>query len=364
MKLSGYKVDVHFMKQVPKRDYLKGLNCWVIPNESKIIERIVDHYREKGAKIINRLPKKESFYRKEERSLGSKQQYLVGKYPLPYQLILKEYTDTMILQRYSWQSVQSYVSAFFHFVEGVGLAQVSSADAKSVNDYLVQISKKKVSNSFLNQVTSAIKFYYEKVIFRPDFKMERLKRPRKGRNLPDILSVGEVERLLKGLSNLKHKTLLYTIYSGGMRASEVLSIRINDIHWDRNQILIKNGKGKKDRMVSLSQTLKEILKLYFDQYQPAYWLFEGQNRKHQYSPSSLQKVVKKAAHLAGITKKVTPHTLRHCFATHLMDSGVGIRYIQELLGHKDIKTTLIYTHVTTSSVTSITSPLDNLSLDS
>ncbi len=116
-------------------------------------------------------------------------------------------------------------------------------------------------------------------------------------------------------------------------------------HKKKAQTFIKAGKGKKDRVVTLSKTLKEILRLYIDYYKPGYWLFEGQDRKHKYSSSSLQKVVKKAVKDAGITKKVTPHTLRHCFATHLMDSGAGIRYIQELLGHKDIKTTLIDTQV-------------------
>ena len=363
IRLSGYKIDLDFMKHIPERNYSKRFKRWVIPNETVLVNRIIDYYRDAGAKIVNRLPKKESIYRKVEKSLGQRQKYLINRFPPKYRTLLMDYSNAMIAQRYSWQTIQSYIGAFKKYADYVGLDYVATADAQAVNIYLAEISARQVSHSQLNKVLSAIKIYYERVIFRPDFQIERLKRPRKGRNLPTILSTEEVARILQASENLKHKALLFTVYSGGMRASEVLSIRVNDVYWDRNQILIKDGKGKKDRMVTLSQTLKELLRLYFDQYQPEYWLFEGQNRQHQYSSSSLQKIVKKAAHIAGITKKVTPHTLRHCFATHLMDSGVGIRYIQELLGHKDIKTTLIYTHVTTTKASSIMSPLDNLSLD-
>ena len=148
-----------------------------------------------------------------------------------------------------------------------------------------------------------------------------------------------------------------------MRLSEILNLKVNDIYFDRNQIFIRAGKGKKDRVVMLSSVLKQILVLYTDKYKPIYWLFESWDRKKQYSDSSVRNVVKSAASRAKVNKRVTPHTLRHCFATHLLDGGTSIKYIQELLGHKDIKTTLIYTHVTTDNMTNIKSPLDNLDLD-
>lgn len=363
VKLSGYKIDIDFMKHIPERNYAKQLKRWTIPYEKVLINRIIDHYQEQGAKIINRLPQKGVLYRKEPETLANWKYSLIRRFPLPYQALLQEYIDTLLTQKYSKQTTRSYVGAFFKYAKSIGPEQVSIASAQHVNNYLAQAALKEFSDSHINLMLSAIQFYYKRVIFRPDFQLERLKRPRKGRNLPTILSAKEVERILKALPNLKHKTLLFGIYSSGLRVSEILSLRINDILWERNQILVLKGKGKKDRMVTLSQTFKEILRLYFDQYQPEYWLFEGQNRKHRYSSSSLQKVVKKATLAAGISKNVTPHTLRHCFATHLMDSGVGIRYIQELLGHKDIKTTLIYTHVTNATAMGIKSPLDNLSLD-
>ena len=142
------------------------------------------------------------------------------------------------------------------------------------------------------------------------------------------------------------------------------NLRVQDISFDRNQIFVNKGKGKKDRVVMLSDVLKLLLIKYTDKYKPVYWLFEGRDQKTQYSASSVQKVVKQAAYKAGINKPVTPHKIRHCFATHLLDEGTDIRYIQELLGHKDIKTTLIYTHVTTRNIKKIKSPLDNLNLSS
>ena len=222
------------------------------------------------------------------------------------------------------------------------------------------VSKQVESDSTMNVIISAIKFYYERVVFMPAFKIERIKRPRKRRYLPTILSASEVDRMLRMTQNKKHLAILYALYGSGMRLGELLNLEVPDILWDRNQIHVRKGKGNKDRMVMLSQTLKEILRLYFDEYMPSRWLFEGQNQKKPYSGKSVQSMVKKVASEAGIIRRTTPHTLRHCFATHLLDGGVQLPYIQQLLGHQDIKTTLIYTHVTTQNATAITSPLDRL----
>ncbi|MBK6565631.1 MAG: tyrosine-type recombinase/integrase [Saprospiraceae bacterium] len=194
-----------------------------------------------------------------------------------------------------------------------------------------------------------------------DLKIEQLVRPKKGFHLPTILSTQEVNRLLECVSNTKHIVLLFILYGGGLRLNEVISMQVNDIWWDRNQMLIRSGKGNKDRVVMLSQTLKQLLRKYFNEFMPQQWLFEGQDNQTQYSERSVQNVVKNAVKKAGITKKVSPHTLRHCFATHLLDAGIQLPYIQTLLGHKDVKTTMIYTHVTTQSISHVVSPLDNLS---
>jgi site-specific recombinase XerD len=214
----------------------------------------------------------------------------------------------------------------------------------------------------IHGAVNAIKFYYEKVVFVPDFELSQIKRPRKSHRLPTILSVAEVDRMMRSSKNLKHTAILYLLYSSGLRLNELLSLKLADIYWDRNQLFVRAGKGKRDRTVMLSETLKALLTLYFDQYQPKVFLFNGQDGESAYTASSVQKIVKLASSKAGIQRKVTPHVLRHCFATHLMESGTDIRYIQELLGHKDIKTTLIYTHVSNKSMQQITSPLDALGL--
>jgi integrase/recombinase XerD len=168
------------------------------------------------------------------------------------------------------------------------------------------------------------------------------------------------------IKKIRHRELefaiLYTLYSRGLRLGELLNLRCTDVYRDRNQVFIRAGKGKKDRVVMLSTTSRRLLVHYFDAYQPRHWLFEGQNGNEPYSDRSVQAIVKQAARKAGLTRKVTPHTIRHFFATHLLDSGTDVRYIQELLGHKDIKTTLVHTHVTTRSLSAIESPLDQMKL--
>ncbi|MBC6994082.1 tyrosine-type recombinase/integrase [Neolewinella lacunae] len=203
-------------------------------------------------------------------------------------------------------------------------------------------------------------FYYDKAIFRPDFSLEQVQRPRKSLTLPSVLSIQEIDRLLRASENLKHLTILYTLYGSGLRLAELLALRLTDVHWERHQLLVREGKGRKDRVVMLSQQLKAMLQQYFEAYQPKGWLFNGQDGENPYSPRSVQAVVRACARRAGIHRKVTPHTLRHCFATHLLERGTDVRYILELLGYKDIKTTLLYTHVSDQHLRSIVSPLDDL----
>ena len=171
----------------------------------------------------------------------------------------------------------------------------------------------------------------------------------------------EVKLLLNATVNLKHKTILYTIYSAGLRLGELIQLRKQDIHVDRKQIFIKQTKGKKDRYVVLSNKLMKILKKYLDEYKPDYWLFEGQT-SGQYSYSSVQSILRKNVEKAGINPMATVHTLRHSFATHLLENGTDLRTIQILLGHSSSKTTEIYTHVSNKHLQTVKSPLDSLDI--
>ncbi len=360
VKLKGYRPDYSFLKTISGRNYDDALRRWVLPLSPDLAERVINHYNQLNARIINRLPVADETYYKQTISNLQKQTALINKFPSVQHDVLKKYTNTLIRQTYSWSTVTAYIGPFFRYTVYIQPIHIDQSGATHVNDFLAEMASKNTSDSVLNTAINAIKFYFEKVAFRADFKIEQIKRPRKGRYLPTILSISEVDRILRGTENVKHATILYTFYGSGIRLNELLSLKVNDVWWDRNQLLVKHGKGGKDRIVMLSETLKQLLKKYFDEYMPQYWLFEGQDKQHKYSEKSVQQVVKQAASRVGITKKVTPHTLRHCFATHLMDGGVQLPYIQELLGHKDVKTTMIYTHVTTKNVTSVVSPLDQL----
>lgn len=192
-------------------------------------------------------------------------------------------------------------------------------------------------------------------------KVYLIERPREEKFLPEVLSQEEVTALLNATDNLKHKAVLMTIYSGGLRISELINLKIKDIDSDRMQIRIEQAKGKKDRYTLLGQKTLEVLRSYVKQYQPREWLFEGVNHG-PYSETSIKKALRTALDKTKITKRVSPHTLRHSFATHLLEMGTDLRYIQNLLGHQSSKTTEIYTHITVKGFDQIKNPLDRLDI--
>lgn len=362
VKVRGYGVSLDFLKSLPERRYDKQLKRWLIPRSEEVVKRLIAHYGALAEVTIkNRLTSKQEAKTKPI-DFAQRQQYLLSKYPERMRAVIGQYTDTLIRMRYSWKTVTQYTSHFSRYLKFLGSKAAEEVNAKEANYYLSSLAKQEVSESMIHLAVNAIKFYYEKVIFQPDFELSQLRRPKKRHRLPAILSVVEVDRMMRSTSNLKHTAILYVLYSSGLRLAELLSLKLADIYWDRNQLFVRSGKGKRDRTVMLSETLKALLTLYFDEYQPKVYLFNGQDGESPYSSSSVQKIVRLAAQTAGIQRKVTPHTLRHCFATHLMESGTDVRYIQELLGHKDIRTTLIYTHVTNTSMDQIKSPLDALTL--
>ncbi len=207
----------------------------------------------------------------------------------------------------------------------------------------------------------SIKFYYEKVLGKPIEKYY-MPRPRKKRKLPEVLSEEEVIKILKQINNLKHKCIIHLIYSAGLRLTEAVHLKIADIQSDRKQIFIRSAKGNKDRYVILSEFILNLLRKYYKEYHPKEWLFEGQHGE-QHSKRNIQRILKSAVQQAGIRKKATIHTLRHSFATHLLEHGTDLRYIQELLGHKSSRTTEIDTRVTHTARNKIVSPLDNLNFN-
>ena len=208
------------------------------------------------------------------------------------------------------------------------------------------------------QVISAIKqFKY----FAPKCSIDNLTldMPGKSRFLPTVLSKEEVINLLRCTRNLKHRAILAILYASGLRIGELINLRLRDLDVDRRQIAIKGGKGRKDRYVIMAESFIPLLNNYLNTYMPEKYFAEGL-RGRKYTPGSVRNFLKRSCELAGIKKKVTPHTLRHSYATHLLEFGVDVRYIQELLGHSSTKTTMIYTHVTKKSLLQIESPLDKV----
>jgi site-specific recombinase XerD len=206
---------------------------------------------------------------------------------------------------------------------------------------------------------NALKFYYEQVLKREKFFWD-IPRPKKGNQLPKVLSKEEMIRLIKAIENVKHKTMIMLGYACGLRVSEITGLEIKDMDEDRRLLFIRRAKGKKDRIVSLSPAMLIMLRAYISKYKPGKYLFEGQYKESSYSVRSLESIIKAAKHKAGISKTGSMHMLRHSFATHLLDKGTDVVFIQKLLGHNDIRTTLRYLHVTNKDMLNILSPLEDI----
>ena len=263
-------------------------------------------------------------------------------------------------KRYSENTIKTYSDAlksFLVFYRTKKIHEISNEDVIIYNnDYIL---KNKLSASYQNQIVNAIKLYF-RTIQDKKIELEKIHRPKHARKLPNVLSKEEVKAILGAHANIKHKAMLSMIYSGGLRSGELLSLQTQHIDSKRNIVLLKNAKGKKDRIVPLSPKILDLLRDYYKIYTPRLYLFEGQKAGEKYDARSLQQILKQALQKAGITKPVTLHWLRHSYATHLLETGTDLRYIQELLGHSSSKTTEIYTHVSTKSIQQIKSPFDDL----
>lgn len=277
--------------------------------------------------------------------------------------IPKGYLELLELKRYSESTTKTYIAYLKDFIFHFKGRVVETLTVSDINEYLLElVNHYKISPSQQNQRISAIKFYFEKVIGR-EKQYYHIERPKGDDRLPQVLSKQEIKAILTNTYNLKHKCILSLLYSGGLRRSEVLNLKIEDIISDRMQIRINNGKGKKDRLTSLSQNVLDDLREYYMETKPLVWLFEGAIPGQKYSASSVKGILDTACKRAKIFKRVTPHMLRHSFATHLLEQGIDLRYIQTLLGHISPKTTEIYTHVSTKDISKIKNPLDDI-LDS
>lgn len=272
---------------------------------------------------------------------------------------INKYIQELNIKGYSHKTKKTYINHIKAFQKYLNkdLDNIIEEDVKAYLNYLIM--DKKCSHSYANQAISSIKFLNNYVLHKSEL-MIYVNRPKKERKLPDVLSKEEVRKILTALENKKHITILNLIYSAGLRVSELTNLKIEDIDSNRMLIKVRQGKGKKDRYVMLSESILIQLREYYKEYKPIKWLFEGGKNGNHITSRTVQRIFGNACEKAKINKDASVHTLRHSFATHLLETGVDIRYIQELLGHSSSKTTEIYTHVTTKNIANIKSPLDEL----
>jgi integrase/recombinase XerD len=265
----------------------------------------------------------------------------------------------MELKGYSPKTIKSYIGHVSNFAKYYNKSPELLRE-KEIREYLHYcIMEKKLSEGTVNYINAGLKFFYTKTLNRY-WNMDKIFRIKEPRRLPAVLSPEEVKSIFDVTENIKHKAILMTVYSAGLRVSEVCNLKITDIDSKNMQILIREGKGKKDRYSLLSNANLEILREYWRRYHPKEYLFSGKGRTDAITPRSIQKMLEKSIKKTAITKKATVHTLRHSFATHLLDAGTDICYIQRLLGHTRITTTTIYLHLRRMDLLNIKSPLDIL----
>ncbi len=265
----------------------------------------------------------------------------------------------LTIKRYSPATIKTYGGLLTVFQNFVGKKLIQELDTPALLNYVLRIVEaKQYTYSSHKQLISAIALYL-KEIHRRSVDFSPVYPTRKPHPLPEILNFGEVKAILSANRNLKHRAMLTMVYALGLRSGELISLKIADIDGERQIVHLKGAKGNRDRVLPLSNKLRTLLREYYAKYQPKEYLFNGQ--KHaKYSPQSLRKVFNAACQTASISKKVTLHSLRHAYATHLLEAGTDVRVIQQLLGHNSIRTTMIYTHVTTPHLMKVPSPLDFL----
>lgn len=337
--------DINVTDMISQNQYRKSGISAVQPMV-KFKQEDLDFYSEKEIKPQGRLPVD---YMKIELNKDKRDALLKFKY------WMKE-------KRYADNTIDVYLASlrlFFSFYNDKPVYKITTKDvARFNNEYIID---RGLSVTMQNQTVSAIKSFYSRV---QDVEIDvgELQRPRKPKTLPKVLSKREVADILGSLTNVKHKTMLSLIYACGLRRGELLNLKIEDIDSKRKLLIIRQAKGFKDRIAPLSDKVIEMLRGYFKMYRPKEWLFEGMEKGQQYSVTSLQCIFRYTLKKANINRWVSLHSLRHSFATHLLESGTDLRYIQEILGHKSSRTTEIYTHVSTQNIRNIKNPFDDLNL--
>lgn len=357
IKLPKNDIDIQFLRTFQYSKWDKIEFVWIIPSWGKNIELIKKYFKNRINTIetISNATSPIQIELKSEKDLEN-----LPQLDFTTDEEVKRFKLWMEHKRYSSSTISTYIKAistFLRFVMPKKSKEINNDDMiLFVNHYMIP---RKLSLSYQNQAVNAARLFF-KTIKGSQIITEQIERPRREHKLPNVLSKEEVFQILNVCNNQKHKTMLSLIYACGLRRSELLNLKPEHINSQRHLLIIINAKGKKDRVIPISDKVIEMLRAYYKEYKPRTWLFEGAERGNQYSEESLSQVLKQAVTKAKIKKPATLHWLRHSYATHLLEAGTDLRYIQELLGHKSSKTTEIYTHVTEKSLKNIISPFDTL----
>ena len=341
---------IAIIRDIPKATWSNSLKTWYIKNSPENLKLLFKLFN--GVANLNA----EAIFNK---SMPTKQfpKRRIRELTLENKKLLNGFYSYLKGKRYSQSTVKTYSQLVADFIEFYNNQATNSLNNKSVEKFTEVIYVKRAySISTQRQFVSALKLFTN---YYPETQISdlQLERPIKSKKLPRILSQEEVIDILRLTKNLKHKTIIALLYSCGLRISELLNLELTSINIDRKQLFIQNSKGRKDRMVTLADSILPILNNYYLNYKPKKYLIEGKDN-NKYSAESVRQFLKRSCKKANITKVVTPHTLRHSYATHLLENGVDIRYIQSLLGHSRPETTMIYTHVSRKDLMNISNPLD------
>jgi site-specific recombinase XerD len=348
--IAGFNADlIRFVQKFPYHSWDAQNKWWTIPFSEIYLKELMQFAENIGLKVR---------YEEEPDNGGGIPR--ISRLDVPnYRDCPEEFVLLLKELRYSENTIKIYTELFEEFINYYFKDKIDDINEVQIVAFLrYLVFERKVSTSYQNQSINAIKFYYEKVK-KGARKFYFIDRPKKEKTLPVVLSKEEIVQMFNTVTNIKHKCILLLAYSAGLRMSEVIKLKISDIDRERMQIRVEQAKGKKDRYAKLSAKFLLEFDQYLTAYKPKVFVFEGYMGE-EYSSESIQHIVKDAARKAGIKKRVTMHTLRHTFATHCLETGVDLRYIQSMLGHESPKTTEIYTHVTTRGFDQIKSPLDNL----
>jgi integrase/recombinase XerD len=339
----------------------KSMNCWYLPFYKSIIQDLFMLLKPKFYLDYSELKaQQEPLADKREVEMIVKPADILQDLSEESLQKIEEFKLWLNSKRYSDSTIGTYIDAlkiFLRYYAHKPIAEITNDDLIKFNNHYIMANH--FSASYQNQVVNAVKLFFSK-IENKKLNPELVHRPKRPKLLPNVLSKEEVKMILNAHGNIKHKAMLSLIYSCGLRRSELLNLKLSDIDSKRGLVIIKQSKGRKDRVAPLSAKILELLRDYYNVYKPQYWLFEGQDKTSQYDEKSLASVLKQALAKSGIQKPVSLHWLRHSYATHLLENGTDLRYIQEILGHSSSRTTEIYTHVSNKNIQRITSPFDNL----